>query len=86
VQNTKRFLLVSTEPNQAHWRPLPAGAILRELKVVSFLPNYGFYGLQQVVAASGEPSGIDDLVVRPDTRLSDRRKTRIPSNERWPPN
>jgi hypothetical protein len=35
---------------------------------------------------SGEPSGIDDLVVRPDTRLSDRRKTRTPSNDRWHPN
>jgi hypothetical protein len=50
------------------------------------LPNYGFYGLEQPVAASSEPSGIDDPVVRPDTRLSDRRKTRIPSNDGWFPN
>jgi hypothetical protein len=49
-------------------------------------PNYGFYGPQQPVAGSGKPSGIDDLVVRFDTRLSDRRKTGTPSNDNWPSN
>jgi hypothetical protein len=54
------------------------------LKRFHLTPNHGFYGTQQPVAAGGEPSGIDDLVVRPDTPLSDRRKTRIPCDERLP--
>jgi hypothetical protein len=45
-------------------------------------PNFGFYGPQQPVAGSG----IDDLVVRFDTRLSDRRETGTPSNDNWPSN
>ncbi len=59
---------------------------LRELKVESFLPNYGFYGPQQPVAASSEPSDSYDFAVRPSTCLSDRRKTRTPSNDNWPSN
>jgi hypothetical protein len=57
---------------------------LRALKVESFLPNYGFYGPQQPVAASGKPSSFDDFAVRSGTCLSHRRKTRTASNDRRP--
>jgi hypothetical protein len=71
------------------WKGLiedPAPAVFFRLKLGLLRPNYDFYGSQQPVAASCQPSGIDDLVVRPDTRLSDRSKTGTPSNDRWPPN
>jgi hypothetical protein len=61
------------------------GRVRVSLKVESFLPNYGFYGPQQPIAASGEPSCIHDLVMRFDTGVSDRRKTRGSSDERWTP-
>ena len=64
----------------------PALEMRRTLKVGSFLPNYGFYGPQQPVAASSEPSDSYDFAVRPSTCLSDRRKTRTPSNDNWPSN
>jgi hypothetical protein len=71
------------------WKGLiedPAPPVFFRLKLGLLRLNYGFYGSQQPVAASCQPSGIDDLVVRPDTRLSDRSKTDTPSNDRWPPN
>src|SRR2546430_3713499 len=58
-----------------------AQAHLRGLNVESFLPNYGFYGPQQPIASSGEPSCINDLVMRFGTGVSDRRKTHASGND-----
>jgi len=56
-----------------------------QLKPFWFRPNYGYYGPQQPIATSGEPSCIHDLVMRFGTGVSDSRETRGSSDERWPP-